>query len=271
MSFEYNSADLRPPFIGEFIELWQYRDLLRLLVTNSIKTRYKRSTLGVIWTLLNPLLNTLVLTIAFQRLMRFDVENYTIYLLVGLLFWTFFSQTTMQSMNTLIWGSNLLKRIYVPRTIFAVSVVGNGLINYLLSLIPLALIMLFMHQPFSPTLLLLPVAILLMAMFTLGISLFVSTLAVFFVDVIDIYNVLLQALFYLTPIIYPISVIPEEFILIVRLNPMTTMVDMFRALIYEGQLPTLPITLAAVGLSVVSLGVGWWVFTKKVDEFAYRL
>jgi ABC-type polysaccharide/polyol phosphate export permease len=271
LSFEYNSADVRPPFIGELVELWHYRDLLRLLVTNSIKTRYKRSTLGVVWTLLNPLLSTLVLTIAFQQLMRFNVENYTIYLLVGLLFWTFFSQTTTTSMNTLVWGSNLLKRIYVPRTIFAVSVVGNGLINYLLSLIPLGLIMLFMHQPFSPTLLLLPFAILLMAMFTLGLSLFISTLAVYFVDVIDIYNVLLQALFYLTPIIYPISIIPEQFVFIVLLNPMTTMVELFRALIYYGELPTLAITLGSIGLSVVSLLVGWWVFTKKVDEFAYRL
>lgn len=253
------------------MELWHYRDLLRLLVTNSIKTRYKRSTLGVIWTLLNPLLNTLVLTIAFQKIMRFDVENYTIYLLVGLLFWTFFSQTTMQSMNTLIWGSNLLKRIYVPRTIFAVSVVGNGLINYLLSLIPLGLIMLFMHQTFFPTLLLLPFAILLMAMFTLGVSLFISTLAVFFVDVVDIYNVLLQALFYLTPIIYPISLVPERFAFLILLNPLTTMVGLFRSLIYYGELPSMAITLGAVGLSVVSLGVGWWVFTKRVDEFAYRL
>ena len=271
MSFEYNSADVRPPFIGELVELWRYRDLLRLLVTNSIKTRYKRSTLGIIWTLLNPLLNTLVLTIAFQQLMRFDVANYTIYLLVGLLFWTFFSQTTMQSMNTLIWGSNLLKRIYVPRTIFAVSVIGNGLINFLLSLIPLALIMLFMRQPFSLTLLLLPFAILLMAMFTLGLSLFISTLAVFFVDVVDIYSVLLQALFYLTPIIYPISVIPERFMIFIQLNPMTTMVSLFRSLIYYGELPSMAITLGAIGLSVVSLGVGWWVFTKRVDEFAYRL
>jgi ABC-type polysaccharide/polyol phosphate export permease len=271
LSIEYNSAEARSPFIGELVELWHYRDLLLLLVTNSIKTRYKRSTLGVLWTLLNPLLNTLVLTIAFQQIMRFDVENYTIYLLVGLLFWTFFSQTTTQAMNTLIWGSNLLKRIYVPRTIFAVSVLGNGLINFLLSLIPLAAIMLFTRHPFHQTLLLLPVAILLMAMFTLGLSLFISALAVFFVDVVDIYSILLQALFYLTPIIYPLSMIPDRIARFIQLNPMTTMVDLFRSLIYTGQMPSVGLTLAAVGLSVSSLIIGWWVFTKRVDEFAYRL
>ncbi len=242
-----------------------------LLVTNSIKTRYKRSTLGVLWTLLNPLLSTLVLTIAFQQIMKFQVENYTIYLLVGLLFWTFFSQTTTQAMNTLIWGSNLLKRIYVPRTIFAVSVVGNGLINFLLSLVPLAAIMLFMRHPFYPTLLLLPFAILLMAMFTLGLALFISTLAVFFVDVVDIYGIMLQALFYLTPIIYPLDIIPERLARFIKLNPMTTMVELFRTLIYTGQIPSAGLALTAVGLSVVSLIVGWWVFTKRVDDFAYRL
>jgi len=271
LSYEYNSASLKPPFIRELLELWQYRDLLRLLVTNSIKTRYKRSTLGVLWTLLNPLLNTLVLSIAFQQIMRFDVDNYTIYLLVGLLCWTFFSQTTMHTMNTLIWGSNLLKRIYVPRTIFAVSVVGNSLINYLLSLIPLAIIMLFMRHPFRPTLLLLPFAILLLGMFTLGLALFMSTLAVFFVDVIDIYGVLLSALFYLTPIIYPVSFIPARFVFLIELNPMTTMVNLFRSLIYYGELPSLGTAVAAISLALVSLVVGWWVFTKRVDEFAYRL
>lgn len=271
MTYEYNSASLKPPFIREFLELYQYRDLLRLLVSNSIKTRYKRSTLGILWTLLNPLLNTLVLSIAFQAIMRFDVENYTIYLLVGLLVWTFFSQTTMHSMNTLIWGSSLLKRIYVPRTIFAIAVVGNGIINFILSLIPLAVIMLFMRQPFTPALLLLPLTILLLAMFTLGVALFISTLAVYFVDIVDIYGVLLSALFYLTPIIYPISLIPDRFRLLINLNPMTIMVSMFRTLIYYGEMPSLNITLAAVAMSIGSLAIGWWVFTKRVDEFAYRI
>ena len=271
LSIEYNSAEARSPFIGELVELWHYRDLLMLLVTNSIKTRYKRSTLGVLWTLLNPLLSTLVLTIAFQAIMRFQVENYTIYLLVGLLFWTFFSQTTTQAMNTLIWGSNLLKRIYVPRTIFAVSVLGNGLINLLLSLIPLAIIMVFTRQPFYPTLLLLPFAIFLMAMFTLGLALFISTLAVFFVDVVDIYGILLQALFYLTPIIYPLGIIPDQIARFIKLNPMTVMVELFRTLIYSGQIPSASLSLAAVGLSLFSLLIGWFVFTKRVDEFAYRL
>jgi len=218
LTIDYDSANVPSPAINELGELWRYRDLLRMLVSNSIKTRYKRSALGVVWTLLNPLLNTLVLTIAFSQLLRFNVKNYAIYLLVGLLVWNFFSQTTTHAMNTLVWGSSLIKRIYVPRTIFA----------------PLGLIMLVMRHPFSWTLLLLPLALLFLAMFTLGVTLLISTLAVFFVDVIDMYGILLSAWFYLTPIIYPIEIVPEKFALLLRLNPMYYMVSLFRRLIFDG-------------------------------------
>jgi ABC-2 type transport system permease protein len=153
MTTTYDSASIRSPAAHELRELWRYRDLLRLLVSNSIKTRYKRSALGILWTLLNPLLTMLVLTVAFSQLFRFQVENYTIYLLVGLIFWNFFSQTTTQSMNTLVWGSPLIKRVYLPRTIFAFSVLGNGLTNYLLALTPLALAMWITHHPFHLSLL----------------------------------------------------------------------------------------------------------------------
>ncbi|MFN2150174.1 MAG: ABC transporter permease [Anaerolineales bacterium] len=271
MTIEYDSANVRSPAFYELGELWRYRDLLRLLVSNSIKTRYKRSALGVVWTLLNPLLNTLVLTIAFSQLLRFEVEHYAIYLLVGLLVWNFFSQTTTHAMNTLVWGSSLIKRIYVPRTIFAVSVVGNGLINFGLALIPLALIMLVMGHAFRLTLLLLPLALLILAMFTLGVTLVISTLAVFFVDVIDMYGIFLSAWFYLTPVIYPAEIVPEKFVIFVRLNPMYYLVDLFRQLIFVGVIPSPQQWLIPSILGLSTLLIGWWIFTKKSDEFAYRI
>ncbi len=271
MTFDYDSTVRRPPAFQELSELWRYRDLLKLLIINSIKTRYKRSMLGIVWTLLNPLLSTLVLSIAFSQILRFDVLDYPIYLLIGILFWNFFAQTTTQSMNTLIWGSGLLKRIYVPRTIFAVAVLGNGLVNLVLALIPLSLIMIALKHPLRISILALPLVILLMAMFTLGISLFISTIAVFFVDVVDMYSVLLSAWFYLTPIIYPISIIPERFLPIVRLNPMVPMLDLFRGVLFDGVFPTPAAWIFASILSLVSLLLGWFVFTKRVDEFAYRI
>ncbi|MFZ5808956.1 MAG: ABC transporter permease [Chloroflexota bacterium] len=269
--FSFDSQKLPPKALHELIELWQYRDLLRLLVVNRIKTRYKRSVLGVIWTLLNPLLNTLVLTIAFSQLFRFNLPNYAIYLLVGLLFWNFFSQSINDSMHTLVWGSGLLKRIYVPRAIFAVAVIGNALINYLLALIPLVLIMAVLHQPFTNALWFLPGAVLILAMFTLGFGLLVSTVAVFFVDFVDLFGVLLSAWFYLTPIIYPLSIIPPRWLPVIRLNPLVHLVELFRAIIYQGVMPAAGAWLVSLVLASVTLVAGWLIFTSKVDEFAYHI
>jgi len=270
-SWVYDTATLHDPAINELSELWRYRDLLQLLVVNRIKTRYKRSVLGVVWTLLNPLLNTLVLTIAFSQIFRFNVPNYAIYILSGLLFWNFFAQSTNDAMETLVWGSNLLKRIYIPRTIFAVAVVGNGLINYLLALIPLGVVMLILRHPFTVNLLALPLAIIILGMFTLGFGLLLSTVAVFFVDMVYIFNVLLSVWFYLTPIIYPLSILPERFLPLFRLNPLVHLLQIFRSLIYEGTMPSLTLWGLAFTLGLVTLIAGWVIFTRKVDEFAYRI
>ena len=267
----YDSAAVRAPAIQELWELWRYRDLLQLLVANSIKTRYKRSALGVLWTLLNPLLTTIVLTIAFSQLFRFQMVNYPVYLLSGLIAWNFFSQTVTQVMNTLIWGSSLMKRIYIPHTIFAISVVGNGLINLFLSLIPLLLIMLFMGHPFHWTLLWLPLAVLLMAMFTTGLSLLLAALAVYFVDLVEMVGIVLTAWFYLTPIIYPLEMVPPRFAWLIRLNPLSYFVEVFRSLIYDGVLPSGEYVLIAATLGGLTLAVGWLVFTKKSSDFAYHV
>lgn len=269
--FEYDSNKIGHPAFYEFQELLRYRDLLQMLVSNSIKTRYKRSALGVVWTLLNPLLNTAVLTIAFSRLMRFEIPNYPLYLLSGLIFWNFFAQTTTVAMQQLIWGSHLIKRVYVPRTIFSVAVVGNGLANLLLAMIPLGVLMVIFRQPFTPALLSLPVALLFGGMFVLGFSLLISTLAVFFTDVVEIYNVALSALFYLTPIIYPGSFIPASLQWILTLNPIYILLELFRKPIMLGQVATGIEFLIGGGLALTMLAVGWFVFTARADEFAYRI
>ncbi len=271
MMTNYDSDAIGPPAIHELRELVRYRDLLRILVSNSIKTRYKRSSLGVVWTLLNPLLNTLVLTIAFSQIFRFEVENYAVYILSGLVFWNFFAQTTTLAMNQLIWGSNLLRRIYVPRSIFSVAVVGNGLANFFLALIPLGVVMLLLGQPFTVALIFIPLAAVLMTMFILGVTLLVSTLAVFFVDVVDIYSVVLSAVFYLTPVIYPISIVPEPVRTFMAWNPLYIMLELIRGPVYLGVFPGVAQVAAAAVISVGTLVLGWLVFTSRQEEFAYRL
>src|SRR5687767_4691789 len=267
----YDSARRPAPWLSEVSELVRYRDLLTLLVSKIIKTRYKRSLLGVAWTLLNPLLNMAVMTIAFSAVFQTTVEYYPVYVLTGLLWWNFFTQTTTYAMSSLVWGGGLLKRVYVPRTIFAVSSIAHGIINMLLSLIVLFAIMLFVGHPFHATLWFLPVPILLLAAFSLGVALFMSTLAVFFVDVVDIFAVVLQAWFFLTPIIYPPEIFPAKYAWFLRVNPMNYLLETFRAPILRGVLPDAATVAIAAGSSLFILALGWWIFTRKADEFAYRL
>ncbi len=270
-SLVYDSANRPAPVLAELLELLRYRDLLRLMVVRNITTRYKRSVLGVVWTLLNPLLTMAVLTVAFSSLFRFQLKNYSIYLLSGLLFWAFFSQATMSAMSSLVWGGQLLKRIYIPRTIFSVSAIGTALVNLLLSLVPLALIMLVLRHPFRPVLLFLPVSILLLAMFALGVALFMSTMAAYFSDVVDMYQVFLSIWFYVTPIIYPKEILPAKVAWYLNLNPLYHLLELFRAPIYAGAIPGPHTLLAAAASALVALLVGWWVFTRKAEEFGYRI
>jgi ABC-type polysaccharide/polyol phosphate export permease len=211
----YDSATRPPVMLDELVNLYRYRNLLWQLIVNNIKTRYRRSVLGVLWTLLNPLMTMTVMTIAFSSLFNSAIINYPVYIMAGLLFWTFLSQSISASMNSTVWGSGLLKRIYVPRTIFATAAIGNTLVNLGLGLVPLIIIMLVLRHTFSPAILFLPVAVLLTAMFVLGISFLLSTVAVFFTDVVDIFQVFLTAWFYLTPIIYPAQILPEAYRLFV--------------------------------------------------------
>ncbi len=268
---EYDSAAHGWTPLTELVELVRYRDLVLIMVANMIKTRYKRSALGVVWTLLNPLLNMVVLTIAFSSIFSNSLVHYPVYVLTGLVFWTFFSQTTLFAMNALVWGGGLLKRVYIPRTIFAVAAVGNGLVNLGLSLIPLVLIMVILGHPIYAAWWLMPLSVLLVAMFTLGVSLFMSTLAVFFTDVVDIYAVLVQAVFFLTPIVYPKEIFPAGLAWLLNLNPMVTLLEVFRAPIYLGTMPDANTLLTATVMAVAALLIGWWTFTRKADEFAYRI
>lgn len=267
----YDSAARRSLLTGEIFEIVRYRDLLRLLIANSIKTRYKRSALGIIWTLVNPMLQMIVLTIAFSQLFKATIIDYPVYILAGLIFWNFFAQTTTSAMQSLVWGGSLLKRIYIPRTMFAMSAAGNGLVNLGLAMIPLVLIMVGMGHPFRSALWFLPVAILLTAMFTLGVALFLSALAVFYVDVVDMYQIFLSAFFYLTPVMYPKEIFPANLVWFMNLNPLFHLLELFRRPIYLGVLPGPNTIAAATASAVVALAVGWWAFTLKEDEFAYRI
>jgi ABC-type polysaccharide/polyol phosphate export permease len=256
--------------LHELREVLRYQNLVLQLVRRDILTRYKRSVLGIAWTMLNPLGTMLVLTIAFSRV--FQTRGYAVFVLTGLLSWTFFAQTTNAITLHIVWGGSLFKRIYVPRTTFALAAIGTGLVNVVVSLVPLLIVMLATRVPLSPAILFLPVPILFLAMFSLGVGLLISTVAVYFADVAEMYQIVLTAWMYITPVIYPASYLPEQYrTWIAILNPMYHLVQIFRTPVYEGRLPTLPELLVSGGLSIGALLVGWYFFTKKSDEFAYRI
>lgn len=267
----YDSAERRLPLIDEIRELARYRDLLVQLVSRNIKTRYKRSMLGILWTMINPLLMMVVLTFVFSEVFRFRATHYAVYALAGLSLWNFFSQTTTGAMSELIWGGSLMNRIYIPRAIFAVTALGTGLVNLLLSLVPLFLIMIATGVPVRPVILILPLPIILTAMFALGVALFLSRVAAYFADVMEMYQILLMAWMYLTPVIYPKEIIPERLRWLFNLNPMYHLMEVFRAPLHAGQLAG-PKTLSAAAIaSVLTLAFGWWYFSRKADELAYRI
>lgn len=256
--------------LEELRGVFQYRDLIYQLVQRDIVARYKRSVLGIAWTLLNPLGTMLVMTIVFSQLFH-SVHGYPTYILGGLLAWNFFAQTTSSSMQQMIWGSALLHRIYMPRAVFAVSSIGTGLVNLILSFIPLIIIMFMTAIPLHLSLLFLPVSILLLAAFSLGIGLLLSTISIYFPDAAEMYQVTLIAWMYLTPIIYPAEIIPETYSYwLFHLNPMYYLIQIFRQPIYEGSLPSFPILAMGVGIASLTLIAGWVIFSYKADEFTYR-
>jgi ABC-type polysaccharide/polyol phosphate export permease len=267
----YDSAQRRPPLVEEFTDLLRHRELIVQLVGRNIKTRYKRSVLGVAWTMLNPLMMTIILALVFSELFKFPMRHYPVYLLCGTVFWNFFAQTTLAAMSELVWGGGLLNRIYVPRAIFAATALGTGLVNLFLSLPPLFLVIWFMSAPLKPALLFLPVAILLAALFSFGVGLILSTFSIQFADVVEMYQILLPALYFLTPIIYPLEYISEPRRWLFKLNPVYYLLEVFRQPLYEGRLPSMRVFDLALIISVGTAALGWWLFTRKASQFAYRV
>lgn len=258
--------------VDELREAINYRNLILQLTRRDILARYKRSYLGVAWTMLNPLGMMLVLTVAFSQILRFDIPGYASFVLSGLLAWNFFAQTTNAAMVNLVWGGGLLKRIYIPRSSFALSAMGTGLVNLVLSLIPMLIVMLFSGTPIRPSILFLPVPILLLMAFSLGIGLIISTWAIFFPDVSEMYQIVLAAWIYLNPIIYNEAMLPPNLrFWLERLNPMYNIVRLFRMPLYDGRLPSWEEIWPSIVISLAVLIVGWLYFTSKSDEFAYRV
>lgn len=266
----YDSAALRHPVLDSLVELGRFRDLIRMLVTLSLTIRYKRSLLGVGWTLVNPLLHMLVLTVAFSTLFGDRLPRYPVYVLTGLMVFEFFGQTTTFAVNQLTWGTGLLGRVYLPAAVFPLSAVGTSLVHFGLTLLPLTAIMFFSKNPFSWALLFLPVPVALLSLISLGFGLILAALAISFNDLVNMWGVLLRAWYFLTPIMYPESIIPHSGRWFLAANPLHHILICVRDPIYLGKLPEVSHVLVASIWSLSIALLGWWFFSLRRFEFALQ-
>jgi len=268
VEYTYDSQRRKSPALEELFDIVKYRDLVFQLVRRDMVARYKRSVLGIAWTMLQPLGMMIVLTVVFSQLFH-QVQGYPAYVLGGLMPWLFFAQTTTAEIQQSVWGGTLMRRIYVPYTAFPAAAVGTGIVNLLLSVIPLLGMMLVVGRPIRLTILFLPFPIVLLSAFALGVGLLLSGLAVRFPDIAEMYQIILQAWMYLTPIMYPADILPEAIRKLQYLNPMYYLILLFRVPIYDGVLPSVPLILAATGIAVTTLVIGWIYFSHQTDKFSY--
>lgn len=268
----HNSATQRLDPIGEFRDLVAAGNLLFNLAWRDLTVRYKRSVIGFFWTMLNPLLLMIIFTIVFSQVFKFaGVHHFEIYFLSEYLVFNFFMQTTTQSMTSLRWNGMMMKRVRVPKTIFALSITLSGLVNLALSYVPLFLLMLVRDMPIRPAVLFLPVAFVVIAMFTVGASWILSAVTVLFEDVVQMWGVGVLAILYLTPIIYPIEIIPAKWLWIIRINPLTQLFKLARDPIYEGRLPDAHIFLASLAIALAMMIIGWLVHLRISRDFYHYL
>lgn len=245
---------------------WKYKDLLIQLVLRDLKTKYRRSILGYIWSVLNPLLMMLVITIVFSSLFKFDIPNFPIYLLIGQLMFNFFSEATTAAMNSIIGNDSLLKKVYIPKYIFPVARSISAFVNLLFSLIAIVIVLIITKTPVYITALLFPLALLYLLLFSIGIGLILSVAATYFRDVIHLYGILLTAWLYLTPIFYPIKILPHTVKTIVLYNPLFHFIEFFRSIILYGEVPNLSSNLICFSYGIISLTAGVIIFFKNQNN-----
>ena len=266
----YDSAEHRSRALDEARAIWRYRGLIHELVVRDIKVRYKRSVLGIVWTMLAPLLNMVALTLVFSTILKQQVDNYPVYFMTGAIFWAFFSQSTSSAASQTQDSNEIAKRIYIPRSVFVASAIGGGLVNLALSIVPLLLILLVTRFPVYLTWVFLPVSVVIVALFAGGVGLWLFTFASRFSDVREMYQVIVQTWFFLTPIVYHPAIVPPKFRFALWLNPLYYLVQTFRKPIYDGVLPSPALLGASSGISLAVFLSGWIYFANRAERFAFE-
>jgi len=271
---------------ASFQVFMRYRYLLLNLVNRDIKVKYRRSVLGLLWSILNPLLMMLVMALVFSTLFNRMMSEgmplvtatgqppaFLVYLLSGQLVFNYFKEATSLAMDSVLGNAALVRKVYIPKYIFPLEKVGFSTINMLFSLLALVLVMAFTRSPISWWILLVPVMLGLLFLFNLGVGLVFSCMVVFFRDISHLYGVLMMALSYLTPIFYTENILKGYSLAtyVMKVNPMYWYVSMFRDLVVYGRAPDVRTWFACTACALVAVVVGLLVFRRHQDNFILHM
>ncbi|MEQ2603575.1 ABC transporter permease [Dorea longicatena] len=249
----------------------KFQPLLYELVARDVKIKYRKSVLGVLWTLLNPLMMMIILSIVFSNLMKFDVQNYSLYLLCGQILFNFYNEATSGAMTSILGNAPLIKKVYIPKYLFVVSRIASSSINILSSFCALILVMLFTRQELHFTMFLVVIPLVYLIIFSMGVGLILAALTVKFRDIMHLYTVFLTGLMYLTPVIYPMSMLPGWVYKIVSINPLTMIMVIFRNVVIYNTIPSVGEFIVPLIIVIVTFFLGLWVFYKQQDKFILNL
>ena len=248
--------------------LYEYRELLKSNVKKDIRGKYKGSFLGVLWSFINPLLTVVVYAIVFPYILRVKQDNYLIFLIIGIIPWTFVTTTISYGTRVILDNCEIIKKVFFPREILPISVAVSGLVNFFISCLIIFIFMFFSGVAFTKYLVLLPIIALIQFILLLGLIFITSSINIYMRDLEYIVTFIVNLLFYATPIIYSVDMFPDKFKWVLNLNPLATIITSYRDIMLFGQMPNLTNLLFTALFSFVLLIIGYSVFRKLEKGFA---
>lgn len=249
----------------------RYSFLIRQLVNRDFKRKYKRSALGVLWSFLNPLLTMLVQYFVFSTIFKSSIENFIVYLLSGIILFNFFGESVGLGLGSIVENAHLITKVYMPKEIYPISRVLSSSINLLMSLVPVFIVMLITGVPLTKSILLIPIGLILLLIFCMGLSMLLSSSMVFFRDTQFLWGIVSTLWQYLTPTFYPVDIIPEAWLPIYKLNPMYQFITFLRSILLEGMAPAAELYVGCFVSAFAMFGIGFWVFRRNQDKFVMYL
>ncbi len=254
-----------------FKKLYNYREFLKTSIKKEFRGKYKKSFLGVLWSFLNPLFQLLIYALVFPFLLKNNVSNYTIFLIVALFPWNFFNLTVIQSAACIVANGGIIKKVYFPREILPISTATSNLINFLISSLIVFSALFISGIGLTKAVLVLPLIILIQYILQLGLSFILSAITVYVRDVEYLINVIMMLAFYLSPIVYSTDMIPSKYLPFFKLNPMFHIIGYYRDILYYGKIPEMGSVLMLLFACIIILMVGYLIFRKFEKRFAEEL